>query len=238
MSRHGGRSSGLGRQRCARRRWSRRSIHHARRYEAIDARDAAERALAAAEEREDRLRAELERQQQMRGDVRQRAWADIGHAADIASVRGRRVSQELEALGGELYDLRGQSSRARHAVWRALRVVRRAQRERERELKAQVEALQAERGALLRRFERAKSQAQDTERRQMQDLSDVLLRVQAELAHAGEEREAARAEAFRRAAGLARLVEEQSTRIARLGERSVLSEAGDVLAAALGRLSR
>ncbi|MEV6394747.1 hypothetical protein AB0M39_08210 [Streptomyces sp. NPDC051907] len=219
-------------------------------YRAVDARDEAVRALAAAEERERRLLAELSRQVQEQVTTRESALVrdDVEPAEFIARERGilippswpdafrerlqslsfagRALSQQLDALSSELDELR-----ARRAAWRALRVIRRAQRRREQELAAEVTALRAARDELLDRLYRAQSEAEDT-RRWAQAQAD------AQLAHLREDLEAAQAEAIRRDADLSRLVEKQRTRLAGLRERSVLSAADDVLTAALDRLSR
>ncbi|MFF2384997.1 hypothetical protein [Streptomyces sp. NPDC058108] len=253
-------------------------------YKAIDARDDALRALAAAEEREGQLRRELGQQKAQAQVMRtglERVRSNIERAEEIGSIRtprgwsdsyGERLlslsqtvwgqSQHLEVLTSELDDLRGQSKRA---VWRALRVIRRAQGKREQELTAEIVSLRAERDALLRLLERAQREAEDTRRQARNlsnDLRDGLLspwsrpdafeelqkrvefsdtwreQLDDQLTRSHEGLEAARAEATRQDAHLAQLLQEQSNRIARLRERAVLSEADNVLAAALDQLSR
>lgn len=264
-------------------------------YKAIDERDEAVRALAAAQDRENRLLTELKRTEHQEYVIRaglERAQADIERAGAIAWERGirlsriftavpggpdaygeilralwsasRELSRQLATVSSELDELRGQSDKLRRAAWRALRVVRRAQRKRERELIAEVAALRAERDELVMRLERAQSEAEETRyqarglsndvahgligwrrldafeelRRRADDSTRVEAYLVDELARSREGLEVARAEVNRQGANLARLVEEQSTRIARLRESSVLSEADDVLAAALGQLGR
>ncbi|MFJ8078863.1 hypothetical protein ACIQ7Q_34235 [Streptomyces sp. NPDC096176] len=223
-------------------------------YRAIDERDEALRALAAAEERESHLREALRRQEQ---DSRVRpAWfqagSDIERAEDIArkhrirvpglrsdtyeerlrslSSAGGVLSLQLEVLTDELDQLRGQRNPVKRAAWRALRAVKPAQRKRERELTAQWNALQKDRVELLQLLESVERNLGRADLREREYLDQ-------ELAHAHRELEVALVEARHRDADLAQLVESLSTRIASLRESSVLSEADDVLAAALEQLS-
>ncbi|MFC7993173.1 hypothetical protein ACFUV2_28150 [Streptomyces pilosus] len=257
-------------------------------YKAIDARDEALSALAAAQERERQLRAELERQGLQERVVRtglERVRADIERAEEVALervIRGPKhrfdyaerlralsrtsqaLGQQLTALSDELEELREQN---RRAVWRALRAIRRAQRKRERELIAEVEALRAERDELQWLLTRARVEAEETRYQVRQqhpnELTHDLLTPSGQqldaveeleqweeemswdwerhgrdrLTRSYEEVEAARAEVRRRDTHLAQLLEGHSNRIARLRESSVLTEADEVLATALKQLS-